>query len=275
MKVSVIISTYNEPEWLRKVLWGFESQLYKNFEVIIADDGSGEATRNVIQEFLDSSPLKITHVWHEDQGYQKCQILNKAIHASTTSYLIFTDGDCIPRPDFVAWHVDNAERGYFLSGGCVRLPMETSHAISKQEIESGEAFEIQWLKEHGLPSKFLKNLKLTTNHTLAALLNAITPAKATWNGGNSSGWKDDLKLVNGFDERMEYGGQDRELGERLVNIGLRSKQLRYSAVCIHLDHARSYKTSFTIQNNKLLRKYTRLYKSTWTSYGIRQGVFQY
>src|ERR1041384_5412277 len=100
MRVSVIITTYNNPAWLEKVLWGFEVQTYKNFEVIIADDGSGEETQQLINRFKDQSLLRIIHVWHEDKGYQLCQLLNKPINASTSSYLIFTDGDCVPRKDF-------------------------------------------------------------------------------------------------------------------------------------------------------------------------------
>src|SRR5690242_7243799 len=117
MKVSVIISTYNAPEWLETVLWGYECQTNKNFEVVIADDGSGESTRQLIERMQKESSLSIIHVWHEDRGFQKSQILNKAIKASTTDYLIFSDGDCIPRKDFVEVHINHLKDGYFLSGG--------------------------------------------------------------------------------------------------------------------------------------------------------------
>jgi glycosyltransferase involved in cell wall biosynthesis len=270
MRVSVIISTYNQPSWLEKVLWGYENQTHQDFEVVIADDGSGEATRNVIDRFKKRSALNIKHIWHEDVGYRKCQILNKAIQHSACRYLIFTDGDCIPRRDFIEQHVANAEPGFFLSGGALRLPLGLSRLISEDDILSGSAFNLNWLRSQGLPGKFLKNLKLVETSRIARILNSITPAKATWNGGNASGWKKDIIDINGFDERMEYGGQDREFGERLFNKGLRSKQIRYSAACIHLDHGRSYKTDSLVKNNKLLRMYTRLYKSVWTAYGIRK-----
>jgi glycosyltransferase involved in cell wall biosynthesis len=93
MKVSVIISTYNSPEWLEKVLWGYECQTYSNFEIVIADDGSGTATQQMIDKFKKHSTLDILHVWHEDRGFQKSEILNKAIAGATTDYLIFSDGD--------------------------------------------------------------------------------------------------------------------------------------------------------------------------------------
>lgn len=270
MKVSIIISTYNQPEWLAKVLYGFENQTHKNFEVLIADDGSGPATKSVVEKFKENSSLSIIHVWHEDLGYRKCQILNKAILAASSSYLIFTDGDCIPRHDFVEQHLRFAERGFYLSGGAVRLPMNVSNVIDQDDIISGRAFDLIWLRSQGLKKRILKNLKLVAKNQYANFLNRVTPRKATWNGGNSSGWKQDLLKVNGFDERMEYGGQDVECGERLRNIGIRGKQIVYSAICVHLDHSRGYKSVASIQNNRLLRKYIRMYKAAWTAYGIRQ-----
>jgi glycosyltransferase involved in cell wall biosynthesis len=268
MKISVIISTYNHPEWLEKVLWGYECQTYKNFEVLIADDGSGQPTRALIDHFNTTSKLEIVHVWHEDTGYRKCQILNKAILASATDYLLFTDGDCIPRNDFVLQHVKHSEKGFFLSGGAIRLPLDTSKLITHDGIVNQRAFSRKWLEKSGVDFSFLKNLKLNQNKRLASVLNFITPANASWNGGNSSGWKSDILSVNGFDERMGYGGQDRELGERLINKGIKSKQIRYSAVCVHLDHNRNYKSESSIRKNIEIRKGTRHERITWTEFGI-------
>lgn len=267
MKVSVIISTYNSPEWLRKVLWGYECQTYKNFELIIADDGSEDTTRKLINDYKQESSLSLVHVWHADRGFQKSEILNKAIEAAASEYLIFSDGDCIPRKDFVEVHVKYARPGYFLSGGYFMLPMQTSKAISKDNITSGQAFRASWLKENGLESTY-KILKLTSKGKLERILNFVTPAKATWNGHNSSGWKKDIVAINGFNEEMQYGGQDRELGERLVNKGIKGRQIRYSAVCIHLDHKRGYKTEESILKNKRIRHETKSSKRTWTEHGI-------
>ena len=88
------------------------------------------------------------------------------------------------------------------------------------------------------PNKRLRWLSL--GPCLASLLDALTPTRATWNGGNASGWRADVLRVNGFDERMGYGGEDRELGERLVNAGIRGKQVRHRTITVHLDHARPY-----------------------------------
>lgn len=273
MKVSVIISTYNNPAWLEKVMWGYECQTYKNFEFIIADDGSGQPTRDLIERFRQHSLLEIKHVWHPDNGFQKSAILNKAVAASTTDYLLFSDGDCIPRKDFVETHVRNAKPGYFLSGGYFKLPMETSKAITHEDVVTGNAFDVRWLHAHGL-KKTYKELKLVSRGFQQKLLNFLTPAKATWNGHGSSGWKKDILAVNGHNEEMQYGGQDRELGERLVNYGLKGKQIRYSAVCIHLDHKRGYNTRESIFKNRKIRQQTRCQRKIWTKSGILNSTLR-
>jgi len=147
------------------------------------------------------------------------------------------------------------------------LPMETSKVITREDIVSGNAFDIQWLYAHGLPRTY-KSLKLTSHGFKSRLLNFVTPTKPTWNGHNASGWKADIIAVNGYNEEMQYGGQDRELGERLVNRGIKGKQIRYSAVCVHLDHKRGYKTPESIAKNKAIRKETRQQSKVWTEQGI-------
>ncbi|KAA2218138.1 glycosyltransferase family 2 protein [Maribacter flavus] len=267
LKISVIVSTYNAEEWLKKVLWGFNQQTFKNFEVVIADDGSKPATKELLDQMSKEVFYPIVHVWQEDDGFQKSRILNKAVVACRTDYIIMTDGDCIPREDFVHVHYINKEPGYFISGGYYMLPMNISKLISLEDIEQQRCFDIHWLKEKGIPKTF-KNNKLTASGLISKVLNWVTPTNASWNGHNSSGWKQDILNVNGFDERMQYGGQDRELGERLFNFGIKSKQLRYSAVCVHLDHKRGYKTPESIAKNQGIRKKTKKEKRVWTFYGI-------
>ena len=266
-KISIIISTYNAEEWLKKVLWGFNCQTYRNFEVVIADDGSGPKTKELLEEMQKEVFYNIVHVWQEDDGFQKSRILNKAVNACTAEYVIMTDGDCIPREDFVEVHYINKEIGYFISGGYYMLPMNISKMITLEDIETQRCFDIGWLKDKGIPQTF-KNNKLTASGIISKFLNTFTPTNASWNGHNSSGWKKDILNVNGFDERMQYGGQDRELGERLFNFGIKSKQLRYSAVCVHLDHKRGYKTPESIAKNKEIRRQTKVDRSVWTHHGI-------
>lgn len=265
--ISVVISTYNAEEWLKKVLWGFNCQTFRDFEVVIADDGSGPKTKELIAQMSQEVFYPIQHIWQEDDGFQKSRILNKAVTACKADYVIMTDGDCIPREDFVEVHYINKEPGYFISGGYYMLPMNISLLISQEDIEKQKCFDIHWLKEKGIPKTF-KNTKLTARGFISKFFNTVTPTNASWNGHNSSGWKKDILNVNGFDERMQYGGQDRELGERLFNFGIKSKQLRYSAVCVHLDHKRGYKTPESIAKNQAIRKDTRQEKKVWTYYGI-------
>jgi GT2 family glycosyltransferase len=102
-------------------------------------------------------------------------------------------------------------------------------------------------------------------------LDALVPTAASWNGHNASGWKRDLVAVNGFDERMQYGGQDRELGERLVHAGVRPIRVRYSAIALHLHHDRAYKTAESLERNRAIRAATRARRAAWTEFGLLEG----
>lgn len=267
-RLSVILSTYNAPGWLEKSLWGYACQRLMPFEVIIADDGSDRRTSDVIQQIRDRTSLNLKHVWHPDDGFRKCTIMNRAIEKAEGDYLVFSDGDCIPRADFLQHHQRCARPGHFLSGGYYKLPMSLSEAIGQEEIVSGKAFSLGWLRRHGLPVSH-RMVRLATRGPFAALGNSLTTTRPTWNGHNASGWTDDLIRVNGFDERMRYGGEDRELGERLVNLGIKPVQIRFHAICLHLDHSRGYVSDVDLENNRKIREVTRQLRRTETQFGIR------
>ncbi len=269
--VSVILSTYNAVDWLEKTLWGYEVQTTFDFEIVIADDGSGPETKELLNRFSKDFPVPIIHVWQEDEGFQKSRILNKAILACNSDYILMSDGDCIAKNNFVEEHIKHRQQGRFLSGGYFKLPIDISNSISRVDIVDQKCFDVEWLKAQGLKSSF-KNKKLTAGKSTSKVLNFLTPTNASWNGHNSSGWKEDILRVNGFDERMQYGGQDRELGERLMNSGIRSIQIRYTAICIHLDHPRGYKTQETLDKNAAIRKNTRGKGYAYTYYGIKKEV---
>jgi glycosyltransferase involved in cell wall biosynthesis len=271
MKISVIITTYNADEWLRKVLLGFSIQTVNDFEVVIADDGSTSKTKDVIDTFRDKFKFPIIHVWQEDDGFQKSKILNRAILKSSSNYLLFTDGDCIPRKDFVETHLKHKEKGFFLSGGYFKLPMKISESITDEDILNQNCFQVFWLKKMGLKINF-KATKLTHNKYFAAFMNWITPTKRSWNGHNSSGYKSDILAINGFNHEMQYGGLDRELGERLFNFGLLSKQIRYSAICLHLDHMRGYSSPEIWKKNNSIRSFNRKNKIVKIENGINTLV---
>jgi glycosyltransferase involved in cell wall biosynthesis len=269
MKVSVIISTYNAVEWLQKVLIGYSVQTECDFEIVIADDGSTAETKELISQFSTKFKNPIVHVWHEDHGFQKTKILNKAILKSNSDYLIFTDGDCIPRKDFVEMHLKHREIGYFLSGGYFKLPLSISKLISENDIAKSNCFQLLWLKNNGFKFNF-KSIKLTNNKLIAQFMNWITPTKRSWNGHNSSGWKNDILAVNGFNNEMQYGGEDREMGERMFNNGMLSKQIRYSAICVHLDHSRGYSSPEIWKNNNDIRTFNKKNAIVKTKNGINE-----
>lgn len=270
MKTSVIFSTYNSPDWMEKVLWGFFAQTERDFEIIIADDGSRDDTRERIARLNADSSLTIRHVWQPDDGFQKSRILNKAIAAAQGEYLIFTDGDCIPRNDFVAEHLRHAEEGCYLSGGYFKLPMTISKAITKDDVDTQRVFSADWLRQQGM-NIGISSLKLSSRGQVGDWLNHL-PIKASWNGHNSSCYKKWAIAVNGFDENMQYGGQDAEFGRRLRHSGVKPKRIRYSTICVHLDHGRGYVTPEMQANSERIRLNTRRLKLKWTERGLNQYI---
>lgn len=269
MQLSVIITTYNSPLWLEKVLWGFSAQNHHDFEIIIADDGSTGKTRDVIDRLRHETGMTIKHIWQEDKGFRKCRILNKSILQANSEYIVFTDGDCIPRQDFLTVHATAAEPDTYLSGGYHKLPLSISEAITREDILSGRCFDLNWLKAQGLKRSH-RNSKLTAGPLRARILNTLTPTACNFKGSNGSAWLKDVLAVNGFDERMPWGGLDREFGVRLVNAGIKPKHVRYSAIVIHLHHERGYKDPQFVAANKALRVTTEKQKITRTKHGIDQ-----
>lgn len=244
MKISLIFTTYNSPAWLEKVLWSVLEQDHEEFEVIVADDGSTDETRDLLERYrpeLEGLGVSLKHVWQEDKGFRKCRILNKALLRARHDYVVFTDGDCVLRRDFLSAHARAAEPGYYLSGTYFKLPMRTSEAITREDVVSQRCFDRSWLVRHGL-ERGRGRLKLTRNALLARILNRTTVTACNLKGSNASAWKADLLAIGGMDERLASGGQDRELGVRLQNHGIRPRHVRYDAICLHLDHARGYRT---------------------------------
>jgi glycosyltransferase involved in cell wall biosynthesis len=253
VRFSVILSTYNEPASLEKVLWAYAGQTYRDFELLIADDGSGPATADLVQRVSREAELPIRHIWQEDRGFRKCQILNRAILASTGDYLIFSDGDCVPRDDFVETHVRLRKPGRFLSGGALRLPRPLCDRMSLDDVRSDRVTQLDWLVEGGWRPGH-RVFRLTRNRRLATWLDRVTTTKAAWNGGNASVWRDAIFEVNGFDHEMGYKGQDRAFGNRLQHLGLRGLQVRHRAVVVHLDHDRPWATPEAFESSHKIRR---------------------
>jgi glycosyltransferase involved in cell wall biosynthesis len=237
---SVIISTYNSPRWLELVLHGYFTQSFRGkFEILIADDGSTPEAAGVVEKLSAISPWPIRHIWQPDDGFQKCRILNKAIAASKGELLLFTDGDCVPQSNMLQIHASRSRKGSFLTGGYLKLSQSISGAITVSDVQAGHLFSAAWLVRKGF-RPLAKLFKLVLPSPLDRLANALTPTKRTWNGHNSSCFREDAIAVNGFNELIQYGGQDVEFGCRLNHAGIRGRHLRFSTIPVHLYHGHGY-----------------------------------
>ena len=269
MRTSVILSTYNQPRALELSLWGFAAQAVRDFEVVIADDGSRPDTAALVEAMRARTGLHLVHVWHEDRGFRKTEILNRAILAARAEYLIFSDGDCIPRHDFVAVHLAHARPNRFLSGGYLKLPAAVSAAITADDVRAGRHADLAWLRARGWrPGRHA--LRLLPPGPVASLLDRLTPTRASWNGHNASTWRSAILDANGFDLDMAYGGEDRALGERLEHAGVRGVQLRHRAPVMHLDHPRPYVNRDAEDRNRAIRARIRAGRETRARLGIAE-----
>jgi glycosyltransferase involved in cell wall biosynthesis len=266
--VGVVFTTYNRPHDLARVLAGYARQTHQDFEIVIADDGSGEETCACIEAARREWRLNIRHVWQEDIGFRKCRILNRAIVETGADYLILTDGDCIPHPEFVAGHRALARPGYFVSGGCVRLGERATRAVAPEHVLNGDVFDKQWLQRHGETAANLRKMILSAP-PWNNVFNAITTTRPTWNGHNSSTWREEVLAVNGFDERLGYGGLDREFGERLERCGMKGIQARYTLICLHLDHPRPYRAREIMDANMKIRRENARLRVRRTAHGLQ------
>lgn len=268
MRVAVILSTYNWPRALELSLWGYAVQTHRDFQVVVADDGSGPETAALIERMRREAGLDILHVWHEDRGFRKSEILNRAIVATDRDYLIFSDGDTIPRRDLVERHIEFAEPGVFLAGGYVKLTESVSSRIGVEEVRSGKATELRWLRAQGLrPGR--RALRFAPQR-LGAILDRVTTTPARWHGNNASTWREHLIAVNGFDMGMGYGGQDAALGDRLENLGVRPKRIRHRAPAVHLHHERPWRDEAEVRRIAAVRKEIRATGDRWAPQGIQE-----
>lgn len=271
MKTSVIISTYNSPTWLEKTLWGYFHQSRNDFELLVADDGSRPETAERLRVLAQRSPVPLAHVWQPDDGFQKCRILNKALAVARGERILLTDGDCIPRRDFVDVHTRLAAPDCFLTGTYYKLPKNVADAITEADVQRQDAFRAGWLLTHGLPFSS-KLLKLVTGAPLDEWLNRWTPARPTWNGHSASCLRSQAIQVNGFNEDMQYGGLDVEFGLRLNHIGVRTRHIRYSTITMHLHHGHGYVTPGMREHSHDVKERTRSLKLQRAERGLDQWL---
>jgi glycosyltransferase involved in cell wall biosynthesis len=268
MRISVVLSTYDRPRDLALVLAGYALQDDRDFELVVADDGSGPETARVVEDAARRSAAPIRHVWQPDRGFRKTEILDRAVGVCAGAYLVFSDGDCIPRADFISTHRRLAARGRFLSGGYMRLPAALGAALAADDVRAGWIWRPAELRRRGLSAR--SALRLLPAGPVPELLDRLTPTRATWNGMNASTWKDAVVAVNGFELDLGYGGEDREFGERLVNLGLVGRQVRHRAVLLHLEHTRPYRDAGVASRQRTLRDEVRRSGRTRAVRGIAE-----
>lgn len=255
-RIGVVLSTYDQPDFLRLVLLGYAAQTRPADEILIADDGSGPVTAALLDAMATELGLPLVHVHHPDRGFRKTLALNRAILAAVSDYLIFSDGDCIPHPGFVEGHGRLARPGCFVSGGYLKLPERVTGAVTEDVVRTGRVFEPVWLRGQGWrPGR--RALRLAPEGYRAGLLDRITPTRTTWNGHNSATFRKHLVQVNGFDLDMEWGGEDRALGMRLRHLGLRGIQGRYRLPVVHMHHGRPYVRDEALRRNHAIRERIR------------------
>jgi glycosyltransferase involved in cell wall biosynthesis len=267
--LSIIVSTYNKPRDLERVLWGYACQSRTDFELLVADDGSGPETTEAIQRVCTHTGLSVVHVWHEDRGFRKSEIVNRAIQAAGGDTLLFTDGDTIPRADLIQAHLELARPGRYLAGGYVKLPGKVSDAITLDDVRAGRFTHLGWLAARGWrPGR--RALRLIRSRTIATLLDRVTTTAPLFAGNNSSVAKEAIYAVNGFDMAMGYGGLDRAVGYRLVNLGVPGIQVRHRAVCMHLHHDRPYKDPGVVRRNREILETIRRTGQTRATEGLSE-----
>lgn len=234
--LAVIITTYNRPDALRAVLTAYRSQKDRDFEMIVADDGSTEETARVVAEMRAKADFKITHIWQEDRGFRAAKIRNRALAATTADYVLFSDGDCIPLPGFVARHRRLAEPGWFLAGNRILMSDAATGTVLGQHVPLWHWSYPRWISAAmtGQINRLLPLLPLPFATPLRKL-----PAKQ-WQGVmtcNLSAWRSDLLRINGFDEEYcGWGLEDSDLAIRLLHAGVRRKSVRFAAPVLHLWH---------------------------------------
>ena len=256
-KLSLIISVYNRPEVLRFMFPALERQSFREFEVIIADDGSGPEVKEVVENAKTVQTFPINHLWHEDAGWRKNKILNHGIRASRSDYLVFIDGDCLPGRKFLLDHWAEKERQKVLLGRRVEMSERWAKSLTMEKVASGKFESIG-------PAEIMdgmrgKALRLEDGIRVGSRwIRKLLPRQATGIlGSNFSLHKEDIVAINGFDETYDGPGhgEDSDIQYRLGLVGVTGKSLRNAGIQFHVYHP------FTRISEKSARRFEEVKKS--------------
>ncbi|MEI6075395.1 MAG: glycosyltransferase family 2 protein [Verrucomicrobiota bacterium] len=241
LSISLVISTYNQPMALAKVLAGLQRQTRWPTEVLFADDGSGEPTRTIIAQFAATAPVPVRHVWHTHDGFRKTVILNQTLAAAAGDYLIFTDADCVPHPRFVADHAALAETGFWVQGRRCFVREKFVHKFTADKIPA-----LGWMLT-GKITGVCKGVRWPL-----ALISRDRKQRGII-GCNMAFWRDDLLAVNGFDEDYTgWGtGEDSDVATRVYHLGRRRKFVYGRAITFHLNHPQASRSHHAASRARL------------------------
>ena len=233
--ISIIVTTFDRPDALDVVLRSLSRQSDRDVEVIVADDGSGPETTALIERWRPRFGGRLGHVRHEHQGFRAGEIRNRAIRASHGEYVVFLDGDCLVRSDFVGIHRGLAERDWFVTGNRALLNKALTEAVLARRLECERWRIARWLGQR--LSGRLNRLAPVLTLPLGALRKMRPQA---WQGARSCNlavWRSDLDRVDGFDANFSgWGKEDSDLLVRLLHAGVRRKDGAYATGVLHLWH---------------------------------------
>jgi len=237
-ETSLLISTYNWPNALKLCLDSVVKQTAIPGEVLIADDGSTDETRQLLDSY--KSQLNIVHIWHEDKGFRLAEIRNKAIKKASGEYIVQIDGDIILDSHFIADHIDFAKKGYYARGTRVKLSKELSEKL--------------WRGDRIALNLFTPGLETRENAirfgVLTGLLNKPKKQSSNALGCNMAFWRNDLLKVNGYNNELTgWGHEDEELCARLVNSNILRRKIKYNAIAYHQYHKERMKDNENEHNN--------------------------
>jgi glycosyltransferase involved in cell wall biosynthesis len=265
-QVSVIITTYNWPEALQAVVEGCFSQTDKNFEIIIADDGSDASTAACVNSLRKRSPVPLQHVWQPDNGFRLALARNRGILASTGEYVLILDGDCIPQRNYIAQHRMLARRGFMVTGSRVLLSRSLTRRILADKID---------VQSIGPVGKLKLRAGGDINKVLPLMFTLPDRGREknsfSWRrikGCNMGIWRSDLEMVNGFDESfLGWGHEDSDLVVRLFNAGVMRKDGAFATEVFHLWHKEAQRDQESSNKRVVLERAAN--KSTQATRGLK------
>ena len=262
MKITVIILTYNRPDALELILRSIITQTVIPGEVIIANDGSGSDTLDVINKFKKKFPVELKHVWQEDKGFRIAAIRNKAIKESTGDWLIFSDGDLIFHRHFFKDFKNNIKKGTALIGSRVFLKKEFSEKIlSSSKFKASVKFcslHIEKNRFNGIRMPFLSKIVRESAFT------------TNLRGGLMAVQKKDIVDVNGWNEDFRsWGKEDTELVARLHFSGIKFRKLKFAGITYHLWHPLASRSD--VQSNDRILEHCITNNLTWCNNGLIKG----